>query len=82
MELHRKRGLNSKGYLEEAAVIIFVQFIKTHKLTLRQFCTKAGVKLTKFNRIFLKFQRIKKEDKEKDNLDWLKMEVDGNIKIE
>ena len=48
--LHRKKGVkNRKGYEENCAVAIFQGYKDEHKMTIREFCRRSGVRESKFN---------------------------------
>lgn len=60
LSMHRRRGVNRKGYKEEAAAIIFTDYEDEIRMTAHQFCNATGLNRKKFNKMYINYRNIKK----------------------
>lgn len=60
-EMHQKRGKRCKGYREETAAVLYVNYEKWHKLTIRRFCQKNGIEVKKFNKMYILYKNQERE---------------------
>lgn len=72
LEIKMKKGMGSKNYRENSAVIVYVHFRDCHRQSIKEFCKKNQIDQKSFNKAYFTYQKVLKEKKLKGTVDSLK----------
>lgn len=56
--LKNKKGMTTKNYRENSAVIVYVHFKDIHRLSIKEFCKKNQIEQKSFNKSYLVYQKL------------------------